>query len=190
MRRRRPYRRGHYYEPEDLGAEQDRRDAAMPNRRFYVYVLDTDYGHYVGHTSHVGRRFREHRDGESQSTAGGNPKLAWTSGPLPTRADAARFEAALKSLRDRRHSDFREYTGLDPIPFAPFAAVAARPSARRSPYQRRRYGRPRDDWFARVLRREIRGIFRSRRKRRMWGAIAVGLAFLGFLAVDSIAGVF
>ena len=38
-------RRRRYYEPEDLGAEQDRRDAAIPNRRYYVYVLDTDYGH-------------------------------------------------------------------------------------------------------------------------------------------------
>ena len=33
--------RKHYYEPEDLGHEQQRRDAADPNRRFYVYVLKT-----------------------------------------------------------------------------------------------------------------------------------------------------
>ncbi len=113
-------RRGRrYYEPEDLGAEQDRRDAAIPNRRFYVYVLDTDYGHYVGHTAHVGRRFREHQDGETESTAGSNPELAWTSGPLRTRADAARFEAALKSLRDQRARRFEEITGLDAVPFEP-----------------------------------------------------------------------
>ena len=112
-------RRRRYYEPEDLGSEQDRRDAAVPNRRFYVYVLDTDYGHYVGHTAHVGRRFREHQDGETESTAGSNPELAWTSGPLRTRADAARFEAALKSLRDQRARRFEEITGLDAVPFEP-----------------------------------------------------------------------
>ena len=112
-------RRRRYYEPEDLGAEQDRRDAAIPNRRYYVYVLDTDYGHYVGHTAHVGRRFREHQDGETESTAGSNPELAWTSGPLKTRADAARFEAAMKALRDKRARRFEEITGLDPIPFEP-----------------------------------------------------------------------
>ena len=112
-------RRRRYYEPEDLGYEQDRRDAAVPNRRYYVYVLDTDYGHYVGHTAHVGRRFREHQDGETESTAGSNPALAWTSGPLRTRADAARFEAAMKALRDQRAHRFEEITGLDPIPFEP-----------------------------------------------------------------------
>ncbi len=110
-------RRGRYYPPEDLGPPQDRRDAADPNRRFYVYVLDTDYGHYVGHTSHVGRRFREHQDGETPSTAGSDPELAWTSGPLRTRGDAARFEAALKSLRDQRARRFEEITGLEPVPF-------------------------------------------------------------------------
>ena len=119
-------KRGRYYEPEDLGRDQDRRDAAIPNRRYYVYVLDTDYGHYVGHTSHVGRRLQEHQDGETASTAGSDPELAWTSGALRTRADAARFEAALKSLRDQRARRFEEITGLEPVPFeSPYYAPAA-----------------------------------------------------------------
>jgi len=114
MRRR---RRG-YYEPEDLGGEQDRRDAAVAGRRFYVYVLETDRGHYVGHSARVRARAREHADGRSASTAGTNPELAWTSWPLETRAEAARFEAAMKALRDRRAERFREITGLSPEPFA------------------------------------------------------------------------
>ena len=171
-------RRRRYYEPEDLGYEQELRDAADPNRRFYVYVLDTDYGHYVGHTSHVGRRLRQHRDGETESTTGGNPTLAWRSGPLETREAAASFEAALKSLRDQRSPRFHEYTRLEPIPFANPSLSARRPSRRDGSYRRRGYGRPRDDRFARFLRREIRGLFRSRRKRRMWGAIAVGIVLL------------
>lgn len=121
-------RRRRYYEPEDLGYEQNLRDAADPNRRFYVYVLDTDYGHYVGHTSHVGRRLRQHQDGETPSTAGSDPELAWTSGPLRTRADAARFEAALKSLRDQQARRFEEITGQEPVPFeSPYRAPASAP---------------------------------------------------------------
>ena len=114
MRRR---RRG-YYEPEDLGGEQDRRDAAVAGRRFYVYVLETDRGHYVGHSARGRARAREHADGRSASTAGTNPELAWTSRPLETRAEAAQFEAAMKALRDRRAERFREITGLAPEPFA------------------------------------------------------------------------
>ncbi len=171
-------RRGSYYPPEDLGPEQDRRDASVPNRRYYVYVLDTDFGHYVGHTFHVRRRLREHEGGEVPSTAGSNPMLAWSSGPFRARADAARFEAAMKSLRDQRSPRFREYTGLDPIPFAHLPSKAPSRFARRGQYPRRRYGRRRDGWFARFLRREIRGLFRSRRKRRLWGAVALGVAFV------------
>ncbi len=116
-------RRRRYYEPEDLGPEQDRRDAAVPNRRYYVYVLDTEFGHYVGHTFHVRRRLREHQGGEVPSTAGSNPMLAWSSGPLRTRSDAARFEAALKSLRDQRARRFHEITGQEPIAFeSPYRA--------------------------------------------------------------------
>lgn len=113
-----PRRRRGYYEPENLGGEQDRRDAAVAGRRFYVYVLETDRGHYVGHSARVRARAREHADGRSASTAGTNPELAWTSWPLETRAEAARFEAAMKALRDRRAERFREITGLAPEPFA------------------------------------------------------------------------
>ncbi len=111
-------RRRGYYEPEDLGEEQDARDAAVAGRRYYVYVLETDRGHYVGHSARVRARAREHAEGRSASTAGANPELAWTSWPLETRADAARFEAAMKALRDRRAERFREITGLAPEPFA------------------------------------------------------------------------
>ncbi len=179
-------RRRRYYEPENLGDEQDRRDAAIPNRRFYVYVLATDDGHYVGHTAHVSRRLREHQDGETESTAGSNPDLAWTSGPLRKRADAASLEAALKSLRDQRAPRFKEITGLDPIPFRrpTFASASGRlvgsgrsrgGRPRRS--RPRRYGRRRGG-LGRILAREVRGIFRSRRKRRMWGTIVVAVVLV------------
>ena len=110
-------RRRRYYRPERLGSDQAQRDALISGRKYFVYVLETDYGHYVGHSARVRARVREHVDGQTPSTAGGNPVLAWTSYPLPTRDDAARFEAALKSLRDQRADRFREITGLDPVPF-------------------------------------------------------------------------
>ena len=89
----------------------------MGRNAFYVYVLDTDYGHYVGHTWNVNNRFLQHQRGEVESTAGGNPELVWTSGACPTRNDAARFEAALKSWRDQRSPDFQRVVGVEPVSF-------------------------------------------------------------------------
>lgn len=106
----------HWHEPEDIGPEQDRRDAAGPGRRFFVYVLATDYGHYVGHSGNLAR-IRAHMHGEVLSTVGGHPKRAWVSRHCSTCADAANFEAALKSWRDQRHPRFQEITGLYPIPY-------------------------------------------------------------------------
>ena len=85
-----------------------------------MYVLATDYGHYVGHTWSVGSRLREHRAGRVRSTAGGNPSLLWQSRPLSSRADAARFEASLKSLRDQRALRYAEIVGFDPVPFVSY----------------------------------------------------------------------
>ena len=106
-----------WHEPEDLGREQDERDAAISGRKYFVYVLNTDYGHYVGHTGNLKARIRAHQKGEVPSTAGGHPKRVWTSSKFSTRADAASFEAALKNLRDQRSPRFRELTGLNPIPY-------------------------------------------------------------------------
>ena len=106
-----------YHEPEDLGPDQDARDASIPGRKYFVYVLETDFGHYVGHTARLNQRIDEHIRGETPTTRGSNPKLAWSSRPLQTRSDAAKFEAALKSLCDQRSPRFTEYTGLESEPF-------------------------------------------------------------------------
>lgn len=106
-----------YYEPEDLGPEQDARDAAIPGRKYYVYVLETDFGHYVGHTARLPQRINEHIRGDEPTTRDSNPEFAWNSGPFSTRDEAARFEAALKSWREQRSGRFEESTGLRPEPF-------------------------------------------------------------------------
>ena len=119
-------RRGHWYDPEHLPGQAER-DAELGRREFYVYLLETDYGHYVGHTANVQARLGSHTAGEVPSTAGGLPRLLWVSRPLPARADAAQFEAALKSLRDRQSERFQAITGYEPRPFQPVPAAPKRP---------------------------------------------------------------
>ena len=111
-------RRGHWHDPEHLDGLEER-DAELGHSEFYVYVLDTDYGHYVGHTANVRARLGAHASNQVESTAGEEQELLWTSYPFRTRREAARFEAALKSLRDRRSERFHEITGLEPVPFEP-----------------------------------------------------------------------
>lgn len=106
-----------YYRPEDLGPEQDERDAAIRGRKYFVYILHTDYGHYVGHSGRLKGRMCEHERGEVSSAAGGNPVRIWTSRPLATRSGAARFEAALTSLNNQASPQFTDYTGLEPLPY-------------------------------------------------------------------------
>ena len=127
-----PRRRRHWYEPEDLGPEQDARDARDPSRRFFVCVLSTDsYGHYVGHSARPRARLREHQEDPDSPVAGGNPELIWVSRPFRTRRDAAGFEAAMKGLRQRRASRFEEIVGAPPEPFrAPTRSHPGRSAAR------------------------------------------------------------
>lgn len=105
-----------YHEPEDLGHDQDERDASIPGRKYFVYVLETDFGHYVGHTARLHQRINEHLRGDP-TTMNSNPRPAWNSGPFTTRRAAQRFEAALKSWRDQRSRTFKDRTGLEPEPF-------------------------------------------------------------------------
>lgn len=109
---------GLWHDPEHLEG-QEARDRELGRSEFYVYVLGTGYGHYVGHTANVQARLGAHASDEVESTAGGEPQLLWKSYPFRSRREAARFEAALKSLRDQRSDRFREITGFAPIPFAP-----------------------------------------------------------------------
>ena len=114
---RSPSRRPKYwYHPEHL-PHQSHRDAELGRKAFYVYVLDTGYGHYVGHTWNVNSRLRQHQRNEVSSTADGNPTLIWSSRPFPTREEASYFEASLKSLRDQRSPRFEEIAGVEPRPF-------------------------------------------------------------------------
>ncbi len=98
--RRKFVRRGRktsWHEPERLQGQASR-DAEHPNRKYFVYVLKTDSGHYVGHTYSVKNRVAQHRRGDVESTRGTNPKLAWNSRAYATRSEAADFEA--RSLAD------------------------------------------------------------------------------------------
>ena len=95
----------------------DRKDAHLPGKEFFVYVLSTRYGHYVGHTGNLTKRLSDHKHGKVQSTYGGRPRLLWKSRPFRSRDDAAEFERALKVLRDQRDAEYRTLINAKPVPW-------------------------------------------------------------------------
>ncbi len=92
------------------------RDAQQERSTFFVYVLHTDCGHYVGHTSDVEQRLHAHQAGSVVSTAGSHPvlikKLAYD-----TRDEAAHMESVLKTLRDARSPAYERWVGHEPLPW-------------------------------------------------------------------------
>lgn len=116
FRRARRRRGGYWHDPESIEGQAER-DAQLGRTAFYVYVLTSDHGHYVGHTWNVRSRVRQHQRGEVPSTVGGRPSLLWQSSALASREEAARFEAALKSWRDQRSERLRQTVGVSPEPF-------------------------------------------------------------------------
>ena len=108
-------KRAGWHDPENL-PDLEQQDSHRA-RTFQVYVLHTDYGHYVGHTGNIQARMRAHLAGKVPSTAGANPRKVWQSSPLKTRRRATHYEAALKSWRDNRNERFKQDTGIYPIPY-------------------------------------------------------------------------
>ena len=82
--------------------------------KFWVYVLETDFGHYVGHTMNVPLRVKQHEADEVPSTAGRDPVLVWQSGSFGTREMAAKVEAAIKVMVDSPGPEFFRITGVKP----------------------------------------------------------------------------
>ena len=67
---------------------------------FYVYLLYLNDGnYYAGHTNDLGARYIEHTTGQSKSTRGKNPKLAWFN-RFRTRDEAREHEKLLKRQCD------------------------------------------------------------------------------------------
>ena len=115
-KRRKSYQVSHSPEWE-IARRAESADARDPNRRFFVYVLDTSYGTYVGHTHDVKQRLKEHEMGRSVSTRGGKPVLLWESDAFNTREEVLHLEARLKNFRDNLTPEFTRITGMQPIPF-------------------------------------------------------------------------
>lgn len=82
-----------------------------------MYVLETELGHYIGHTGRLEQRLEDHIYVHLRSTTGADPRPLWISMPMDGRNDAARFEAAMKSYRDSRAPRYREITGHAPVPW-------------------------------------------------------------------------
>ena len=105
---------------------QFERDRKLGRNAFYVYVLDTDYGQYIGHTGNIRARIQAHNNNEVRSTAGGNAELIWQSGRYSAREEVLGFEAALtaESLRDQESERFLDITGFAPVPFQGYRVEA------------------------------------------------------------------
>ena len=74
---------------------------------FFVYLLKLKDGtFYAGQTRELRERLMEHRDGQTKSTAGKDPKLVWFE-VVDTREDAEEMEAELKHLRDKNLREIR-----------------------------------------------------------------------------------
>lgn len=74
---------------------------------FFVYILKLDGGRfYAGQTRELRERLSEHRDGNTKSTAGKNPKLVWFA-TLPSRDAATSAEVELKKLIDTNPREIR-----------------------------------------------------------------------------------
>ena len=74
---------------------------------FFVYILKLDGGRfYVGQTRELRERISEHRDGNTKSTAGKNPKLVWFTA-LSSRNAATSMEAEMKKLVDVNPREIR-----------------------------------------------------------------------------------
>ena len=105
---------------------------------FYVYVLrsESDSGFYIGFSTNLRARLRQHQDGESLATSHRGPwKLIYYEA-YTEREDAEGREKFLKSGAGRRlklgrfpHSlaaSLAALPSMSLIPFAPFTGIPAR----------------------------------------------------------------
>lgn len=75
--------------------------------QFFVYILKLDNGKfYIGQSNNLRARLSEHRDGQSASTKGLNPKLVYFE-ILPSRGSVERREAELKGIYDKNPRQVR-----------------------------------------------------------------------------------
>ncbi len=74
---------------------------------FFVYILKLDGNiFYAGQTRELRERLMEHRDGDTSSTAGRNPKLVWFT-KVSSRDEATTIESDLKRLCDQNPREVR-----------------------------------------------------------------------------------
>ncbi len=95
---------------------QAERDDRQEHHKFFVYVLHTDCGHYIGHTADVEQRLHAHQAGSVVSTAGRHPVLIKKL-EYDTREEAAHMESVLKTLRDARSPAYERWVGHEPLPW-------------------------------------------------------------------------
>lgn len=110
--------------------------------RFFVYILLLNNGeYYIGQTREIHERLHEHRNNQTLSTKGKEPKLQWFTA-VQTRSEAADLEIELQQLAsnatgrreiNRLIVDFKQLT--DQLDYTPHQSAAQNTvQERRLPY--------------------------------------------------------
>lgn len=103
-----------YYSLE-ISEKWDLQDRDGGYEDFYVYILATIHGHYIGHTGRFNQRMKDHFTRDVPVTEG--RELVWVSEKFNTRLEAAHYESYLKILRQRKRPEYKEITNLRPWPY-------------------------------------------------------------------------
>ena len=108
--------------------------------RFFVYILLLNNGeYYIGQTREIHERLHEHRNNQTLSTKGKEPKLQWFT-TVPTRSEAADLEVELQQFNsnpagrreiNRLIVDFKQLS--DQLDYTPHQAQST-VQERRLPY--------------------------------------------------------
>jgi putative endonuclease len=71
--------------------------------RYFVYILQSsvDHSFYIGYSSDISRRLKEHNDGRSRYTRHKSPWILVYSEEFPSKSDAIRREHFLKAQKNR-----------------------------------------------------------------------------------------
>jgi putative endonuclease len=72
---------------------------------YYTYVLQSEKSGklYIGHTENLERRLKEHNSNQTKSIKNKGPWNLIFKKEFQSRSDAMKFEAKLKSLKNRKY---------------------------------------------------------------------------------------
>ena len=76
-----------------------------PTMEYYTYIIQskTTGKYYIGHTSNLERRLKEHNSGQTKSTRNGDPwDLVYTK-TFPNSSESIKFELKIKRMKSKKY---------------------------------------------------------------------------------------